>query len=138
MYRLADWEQRLADYLGAASEMPHEYGQLDCALHGANAALAITGVDHGRPFRGRYRTALGAARMLRRYGAGTIEATFDRDLAVIPPAFAQRGDLVLADGSVGVCIGGEALFVGEQGGHSGLVRVPRREWSKAWAVGRDG
>lgn len=51
------------------------------------------------------------------------------------PAFAMRGDVVMAQGSLGICIGGSALFVGEEEGAPGLVRVVRGEWTRAWAVG---
>lgn len=128
--RLPDWETRLSAYLADVASRPHAYGRHDCALHGANAVLAQTGRDYGAPFRGRYRTELGAARALRRFGAGDLVATFDRHLAVIPPALARRGDLVLAQGSVGVCIGGEAMFAG----NDGLERVARAEWTRAWRV----
>ncbi len=130
MNRLPDWETRLAGYLESVLHAPHAYGQHDCALHGANAVLAQTGVDHGAPFRGRYSTATGSVRALRKYGAGTLEATFDRHLDEVPPALARRGDLVLAQGSVGVCIGGEAMFASEQG----LIRIARADWARAWRV----
>lgn len=128
--RLPDWEDRLVAYLAAVASKPHVYGDHDCALHGANAVFAQTGRDHGTLFRGRYRTELGAARALRKYGAGDLIATFDRHLEVIPPALARRGDLVLAQGSIGVCIGGEAMFAGT----AGLERIARGEWSRAWRV----
>jgi hypothetical protein len=134
MARLIDWEPRLSSYLAEVRDKPHEYGEHDCALHGANGVLAVQGVDHGAPFRGKYDSEKGAARALRRYGAGTVEATFDAHLPEIPVAFAQRGDLVMSDGAIGICLGGDAAFVGEIGTRQGLVRIPRSDWQKAWAV----
>lgn len=141
MTRLPDWEARLSAYLAEVRGLPHAYGSHDCALHGANVVNALIGIDHGAPFRGRYTTELGAAKALRKYGAGTLEATFDAHLPVIPIAFAGRGDLVMAEGSIGVCIGGDAMFVGAAGEQEGLVRIPRRDrvtgatlWQKAWRV----
>ncbi len=134
MSRLPDWETRLSAYLAEVFDKPHEYGVHDCALHGANAVLAQTGIDHGAPFRGAYSTEIGAAKALRTLGAGSLEATFDRHLEVIPKAFARRGDLVMADDSIGVCVGGDAMFVGTEGARDGLIRVPRRSWTKAWRV----
>ncbi len=130
MTRLPDWEARLAEYLASVLHTPHVYGDHDCALHGANAVFAQTGEDHGAPFRGRYSTALGAARALKKYGEGTLEATFDGRLSSVAPALARRGDLVLADGSIGVCVGGEAVFAGE----AGLTRIARPGWTRAWRV----
>ena len=134
MSRLPDWEARLHAYLEEVREKAFAWGEHDCALHGANVVKVMTGEDHGAPFRGRYSTPRGAAGALRRYGAGTLEATFDSHLEAIPPAFAGRGDLVLADGSLGVCMGGFALFVGAEGERDGLVRVARAKWVKAWRV----
>ena len=137
--RLPDWEERLGAYLMEVRERAHAFGSHDCALHGARAVEAITGADHGAPFRGRYTTALGAKRALKRFGAGSIEATFDAHLASIPPSFAGRGDLVMADTptgpAIGVCIGGDGMFVGREGEHDGLVRLPRSTWTRAWRVG---
>ncbi|WP_206431078.1 hypothetical protein [Sphingomonas sp. ABOLE] len=134
MTRLLDWEARLADYLASVADRPMAWGSHDCALHAAHAILALTGEDHATAYRGRYQTARGAARALRRQGHADVEAQFDVLFPAIAPAFAQRGDIVQRGDAVGVCIGAEALFVGEEGEREGLVRVPRREWTKAWAI----
>lgn len=135
MIRLPDWEARLHDYLADAGDRPFAFGSHDCALHGAAVVLAVTGEDHGAPFRGRYTTARGSVRALRKWGAWTVEATFDAHLPATAPAFARRGDLVLSEGMVGVCIGADALFVGREGERDGLVRIGRAAWTKAWSVG---
>lgn len=134
MTRLPDWERRLGEYLLTVLEKPFAYGEHDCALHGANAVHAATGIDHGAPFRGKYTTELGAAKALKKYGGGTIEATFDQHLDECPLAFASRGDIVMFENAIGVCAGGDALFVGQNDVLPGLVRVPRARWSKAWKV----
>ena len=133
MMRYVDWEQRLSDYLASVASRPFKWGEHDCALHIANAVAAITGDDIAADFRGKYSTELGSARALKRFGAGTLEATIDTLLDPIEPAFAQRGDVVMRDGMLGVCVGATAAFVGEEGGKPGLVEFPRREWQKAWA-----
>lgn len=139
MTRLLDWEARLAAYLSEVADLPMAWGRHDCALHAANAIRAVTGEDHAAPYRGRYQTELGAARALRRQGFASVEAQFDALFPAIVPAFAQRGDIVLRGDAVGVCIGAEALFVGEEAlagaaPRDGLVRFPRAEWAKAWAI----
>lgn len=134
MARLPDWEPRLLAYLEGVRSRPFEWGEHDCALHSANAVLAVTGEDIAERFRGKYSTAAGSVRALKRYGAGTLEATFDAAIPVIGKAFAQRGDIVSRDGMVGVCLGADGAFVGDVDGAPGLVRFPRREWTRAWAV----
>ncbi|GLI99113.1 DUF6950 family protein [Sphingobium sp. BS19] len=133
--RISTWEQALADYLASVADAEFTWGELDCALFAANAVLAMTGHDIAAPFRGKYSTAAGSARALKRYGAGTLEATFDTLLPVKPIGYARRGDVVMHDGGVGVCVGSHALFVGREGEREGLVRVPRAEWVRAWGVG---
>ena len=150
--RLKDWEQRLSAYLAEASQRSLVYGSHDCALFGASAVLALTGVDYGAAFRGRYSTEMGAARALRQAGFETAEAIFDARLAVIPTSFARRGDIAIAEGNIGVCIGrldlagagdevfnvdsasfgSDAVFVPAVG--VGFLRRARRDWSKAWRV----
>lgn len=133
--RLPDWEQRLHDYVAALEGAPFQWGKLDCALFAAGAVLAQTGVDLAAAFRGRYRTAGGSVRALRRFGAGTLEATIAAALPAIEPAFARRGDIVMADGIAGVAVGPRALFVGDVDGAPGWVTLGRSAWSTAWSVG---
>ena len=134
--RRADWEQRLSAYLeplvfGAR----FAWGQCDCALYVADAVLAMTGHDIAAPFRGKYSSAAGSARALKRYGAGDLKSTFDTLLPPRPVGFARRGDVVMHDGAVGICMGAFALFVGQDPDREGLIRVARAEWSHAWGVG---
>lgn len=133
--RLADWESRLNEFTAERLHRPFEWGAHDCALFGADAVAAITGEDFGTLFRGRYRDAPGAALALREQGGGTLVRTFDRYLRRVPVAHARRGDLAMARGSIGLVMGGFALFVGEGDPESGLQRIPRAEWRRAWAVG---
>ena len=73
------------------------------------------------------------ARALRELGKGTLEATFGQKFAEVPPAFARRGDVVMAtDGAMGVCVGASAVFLAEEGG---LIRLPRATFTHAWRIG---
>lgn len=146
MARKSDWEQALADYLAAATESPYRYGHHDCLLHPANAILAVTGTDLGKGHRGRYASARAARRYLNSLGFRSPSEMLDSLLEDKPPAFAQRGDIVLIsrDNPIfvkrpawdvpAVCTGGEAVVVGEHGGRTGLIAIPRSEWTKAWKV----
>ncbi len=136
VHRLPDWESRLHAYLDRVAAAAFTWGRHDCALHAANAVLAMTGEDFGAPFRGRYRSAAGSLRALKLYGAGDLVATFTAALgAPVPGASAGRGDLVMHDGSIGVAMAGFAWFVGEEFGDDGLIAVPRGAgWAAAWKV----
>lgn len=135
LQRLPDWEARLHDYLAAHEGAVFEWGVIDCALFAAGAVEAQTGVDFAAPFRGHYSTAIGSARALGRYGERTLEATIAARFPATPAPYARRGDLVMVESMAGVCIGGDAVFVGEEDGAPGLVRFARPTWSHAWAIG---
>jgi hypothetical protein len=133
--RLPDWETRLHDYIVAHEGAVFKWGHIDCALFAAGAVLAQTGDDFGAPFRGRYRSVAGSLRALKKWGAGDLVSTITAYLPQIETGFAKRGDLVMFGGSAGVCIGADGLFVGEENGEPGLVRIARGDWDRAWSVG---
>ena len=128
------WEQRLTTLVEKMRRRPYAFGQHDCILFPLNAVKAVTGHDAGRGHRGKYKSAASAVRYLKSLGFDSPEAALDSILDEKPIGFAQRGDIILAaDGIPAVCMGDFALSVGE--GDAGLVRVPREQWVKAWAVG---
>lgn len=132
--RKRNWDALLSEYLAYVRRMPFVWGEHDCALHSANAVLAMTGTDIAAAFRGRYSTAQGSMIALARYGAGTLDATVDAILPAIPTSHARRGDLVWTGEALGVCDGATGLFVGQEGDAEGLVTIPRSQWQKAWRV----
>ena len=133
--RHPEWEARLNAWLEACADKPHAWGHHDCVLFAAGVSDAVTEFDPGKGHRGKYRSAAGSSRYLRSLGWDTPEAAFDAHYPRIEPAMAQRGDLVLHAESIGVCLGGIALFVGEEGGEPGLVRVPMIDITVAWRLG---
>ena len=123
--RRADWQSRLALAVEAARAVPFKWGEHDCATWAFDLRRDLTdGADAAATWRGRYRTAPGAQRVMRRLGWTSFEA-MGRDLLGTPlPSvlLAQRGDLVLAaadpataDPAFGVCLGAKAAFIGPQG-----------------------
>lgn len=136
--RRGDWEQAFAAYLAGCEGRPYAWGEHDCLLFAAGAAIAITGEDPAAHVRGRYRSKRGALRVLRELGHGSLEAAIDARYPETPIGFARRGDWALYETAVGVVVGRIALFVGgiEDGGDEQprLIRVPRHEWQKAWSV----
>ena len=132
--RLSDWEARLNAHVREWRSMAGSYGPVPCARFAATGADAMTGADNYADFRGRYKTPEGAARALRKIGAGTLEDTFSRYYADRPLSHVQRGDIVFNGESVGLVVGAHALFAGEVNGVEQLIRVARAEWLRAWAV----
>jgi hypothetical protein len=135
MIRLPGWEDHLADYLAQHNGAVFKFGKLDCALFAAGGIKAMTGTDPARGLRGKYRSQASSVRALKEHGFDSLAALAGSALDEIPPAFAHRGDIVM-DGSdsLGICVGSEALFVGDEDGAPGLVRLPLASWARAWRV----
>jgi len=131
--RRADWPEALNAYLDARRDMPFAWGAgeggNDCASFAAGAIEAMTGQAPALPA---YKGAAGAARVM---DEGSVrercEALFG---AVLPVAFAQRGDLVLMmlEGreTLGVCEGDYIAGPGE----AGMLFLPRAAGVCAWRV----
>lgn len=132
--RLPDWEQRLGDYLDAHRHAVFVWGELDCVLFAAGAIEAITGIDPAASVRGRYRTRIGSLRQLHARGYADLTAMMDAHFTQIVPARAMRGDIVMAQGSLGVCFVKNGYFVGQEGGESGLITLPLADWEAAWRI----
>lgn len=136
MYRKPDWEVRLAAFLEPLRARAFAWGQHDCCTFAAGAVEAMTGIDPMPEFRGRYATAIGSARALRRFGAGTLAGTLDTKFEPVDAALAQRGDIVMSGGLLGICFGPFLIAVGSEGAREGLIRIDRAAWvqPRAWRV----
>ena len=130
--RLSNWEVHLSEYVLSKKSERFEYGVNDCCLFAAGAVEAITGENPIPEFIGAYDSLKTSIKALKTIGAGTLENTMDAKFTEIQIGYAQTGDLAFHDGSIGVIIDGDALFVSDDG----LVRISRDKWAKAWSVGR--
>lgn len=136
LQRHHDWEDRLRTYLDRVEEEPFRWGTHDCAMFGADAIKAMTGVDLGEDIRGTYTSVTSAKEALRACGDGTLLKRVRRHLGDAKPiSLAQRGDIVMRDrNTVGVCVGQYSWFVGEEGSRQGLVAYPTSLCAYAFSV----
>ena len=138
MARLPDWRGRLSACIDASLQRPFEWGVHDCALFAADAVLAMTGTDVAVGWRGRYRSAAGAKRILRKTGYldhGSMAGTL---LGEIPPALAVVGGVAVVEGPDGPALGvvlGATIAVP---GTDGLGFLPRSEALRTFHVPFDG
>jgi hypothetical protein len=147
LQRREDWEGRLNDYLATVRKSGHRWGggenEVDCALAWAGAIEAMTDVDLMAEFRGRYASEEEAMSLIREAGFDDLASLLDDRLPRVPRPSAQRGDLIMVKGgALALAWGSDALAIGEAravtGGPllypAGIVRVPRKDWRKAWKI----
>ncbi|CAN1576842.1 hypothetical protein MCELHM10_04027 [Paracoccaceae bacterium] len=133
--RRPGWERRLAEAIEDARDRPFRWGRHDCATFAFDLRRHLTGsYDVAALWRGRYTTAPGAVRVMRRLGWSSLEAA-GRELLGEPLAsvhLAQRGDLVLAGTGLGfgVCLGARVAGIAPEG----LVLVPLAACVLAWRI----
>lgn len=116
-------------FINERRRAPFEWGRNDCCLFVADAVLTLTGRDYAAELRG-YRTALGAARRIKKLGS--LDAYLDSLFAPVAVGFAKRYDPVLfqAEGgpALGICIGTHFAAVSKHGlSYIGLAHA-----EKAW------
>lgn len=127
--RHQNWEHRLNEFLKSVG--PFEWGTNDCCMFAVNAVEAMTGKDHGKPYRG-YKTALGAVRRLEKFGG--VEGIATIELGDPKPVKqAKRGDVVsIQNGEniiLGICVGVKMAAVSEEGLTLFSMSVARNAWS---------
>jgi hypothetical protein len=140
--RLQDWPTRLSLFLQAQAHVPFDYGTNDCCLFVADAVLAMTGHDFAADhFRGKYNSEVGAYRVLKKFGGGSVAAMMDKFVALgyfeeVLPAFAGRGDVVLV-----VIDGVDSLGIVDLTGihiiataPTGSVRLPIALATRGWKL----
>lgn len=132
--RVQGWERALRLVVEKHLALPTQFGVSDCYVIADDAVEAVTGERMYRDAR-RYRTARGAARVLRRHGCLTVEDAFAGRFDVIPVAQAQRGDIGVVHQPSGEVSGG--VFIGSgfftRGPSSALV-LPMSAAARAFRV----
>jgi hypothetical protein len=133
--RVEHWERLLAAAIDTARAKPFVWGVHDCPTFAFEVRMILTGgEDIAALWRGRYTTALGGARVMRRLGWASLEDMGWALLGEPRPAvlLAQRGDIVLADTGLGfgVCTGAQAVGMTPEG----LVTVPLASCRLAWPI----
>jgi len=132
--RLNNWQSKLGALITERMHAPFAWGSQDCVLLGADVKLAVTGEDPAAAWRGTYKDALGAARVLAALGG--MEGLAAKFLGeAVPVAMAQPADVGLLPTDEGrecfaVCMGDRWLVPGE----NGLIWVDSCQLKKAWRL----
>ena len=127
MQRRPDWPERLAAYVAEGAQVRFRWGEVDCCLWACGGIEAITGIDPAADLRGAYRDRAGAVDALRAFAGGGLRETVEKlanrygKPALPGPLYAQRGDLVIAEGpkdwpdGLGLCLGATAVYLTPRG-----------------------
>ncbi len=133
--RIEHWEHLLATAIDTARAKPFVWGVHDCPTFSFETRMILTGgEDIAALWRGRYTTALGGDRVMRRLGWSSLEEMGYALLGEPHPSvlLAQRGDIVLAETGLGFGICNGAMAVGMA--PAGLVTVPLTSCRFAWPI----
>lgn len=139
--RFDDWPTLLYDYNRKMLDEPFVWGEHDCALFPCNCVREYTGVDFAEPFRKKYKTKIGAARVLKEYSGGGLKETAEQiakenSLEEVPRAFVQRGDVLLLDSDEDTIMGIlDTASLPLTVGLNGLRNYPTERIIKAWRIG---
>ena len=93
--RLHDWEHRLTRYVTEVACTGFAHGSHDCALFAAGAVEAITGIDPGARWRGRYSSFKGGLKLVRKDGFTDHVAVMRRHCPPIQRGAVLAGDLAV-------------------------------------------
>jgi hypothetical protein len=136
--RVPAWRSRLAAEMERQARAPFVWGRHDCLtglVHGV--FLALTDTDVTFQWRGRYRSAVGAMRVLRHDGfadLGDLAATLAPE---IPLARTLPGDIAAVPSgdrfgvALGIAAGGTVIVLGPQG----TAALPVADAVRFFAVG---
>lgn len=111
--------------MSVLTERPFEWGPWDCFAFVTERAGVDTSHMPPRTYTGR----IGAARYIKRLGYAGLADLMDSLMPSKPVGFAQRGDVLLKDGCLGICKGAYGLFLAE----TGYTRVATVVCERAWA-----
>lgn len=92
-----------------------EYGKNDCALWSFKYLKRLNGLDLLTKYAGKYKTWSGARASLRKQGDVSLVDYLNSHLKTIEINFAQRGDLVMYRGALGLCQGKRSYFLNKKG-----------------------
>jgi len=115
--RPENWPTLLNDYVDAARRTPFAWGTQDCVTFTAGWQTIATGVDNFAPFRGKYDSELSAFRIMHGKGVHTMDEAGDYLFGkrINDVAYAQRGDIVLVEGALGIVVGAKAVCSTREG-----------------------
>lgn len=132
MKRSHDWPTQVAQFLLSKRNQPFQWGENDCCLFAADAIIAMGGEDVAEDVRGRYKTAIGARRIMRNLGANDVVELLTQRLGE-PDGKLLRGAIVVVE-SDGQQVAGVFYQKPWALTESGLQGVPLESVIQSWSL----
>lgn len=132
--RKPNWPTIVAKSITANLDTPFVWGEKDCCLTVADILKEFTDEDFASEFRGRYKTALGSVKALKKYGKGSLAKTLDAKFELISPEELCRGDIALVKTSAGESLGivfSQSVWAMSM---DGLTDVPMDQVTRCWRI----
>lgn len=134
--RHPDWEKRLVAVTEAHINTPLVWGQSDCLLTVADAIEAVTGEDPAAAVRGKYKSKVGAYKLIKKQGFSDLVGVFTDRYELVPVALAARGDAGIFVNEAGDQTAGYFCEYGfAVKGEEGLRLLPRMMATHAFRIG---
>lgn len=102
--RVNGWEDALASVIEKHASQQLVFGVSDCGQLAADAVFAVTGTDVFSDYR-KYKTEVGARRILQKAGCKDLSALFAKFFTPIHPFVAKRGDIGIVEQDGNICAG---------------------------------
>lgn len=130
MARREDWPEALAAKILEWQQIPFVWSETDCVAFIIDVVFAMTGREIVNRSRGTYDSEFGALRGIRNYGDSLAGLVCERFGAPIGVGFAQRGDVLMFENNLGVCVGQSGAFRTPEG----LAYIDLMRCAHAWRV----
>jgi len=141
MKRRGDWQQRLGALIDEArTARAFEWGTFDCCLFVCEAIHAVTEIDIGDRFRGKYHDEAGAQALVGDRGLAAFIDEIAEEIGAphIMPTYARAGDVVLAfnqDNQPTIGVVDLSFRFARFASPRGLFAASMKHWRQAWRIG---
>jgi hypothetical protein len=124
--------QMLMAYFDLVRTKRFRPGSHDCGMYVAGWVKVATGVDHGKRWRGRYRSMKGLAKVMAEDGFASHVDYIATLFPEIPPAMAQVGDLAVCEQDAMGIFASDRVFVLRP--HEGIGTLSRLKAVRAFKI----
>lgn len=128
--RPPNWPALLNAYLDSARDMPFAWGTHDCVTFACGWHALMTGRDAYAPWRGRYKSRVGAARRIKEAGGEDMRGAGKILFGAVSREI-NRGDIAMAQDAFGIVTGTHGVFLLAGGG---IASLARDKFQVAWSV----